>query len=100
MSDPAPTPTVQLGCGTLILIALIVAIFSQGGHRNELRSIQNRLDRIEKLLSKDGSLDRHPQDPGHPIKTNSPNPTPDPPDTQPNPPPDNNPPSASGNDPQ
>lgn len=50
MSDSSRTPQVQLGCGTLILIAIIVAIFSQGGEREELRKIQNRLDRIERIL--------------------------------------------------
>lgn len=68
MSDPAPTPTVQLGCGTLILIAIIVAIFSQGGHRDELRKIQHRLDRIEKLLEEGRSLKTGTREGGKPSR--------------------------------
>jgi hypothetical protein len=51
MSDPTQNPKVQLGCGTLILIAVIVAVFSQCGLREELHSIQDRLDRIERALA-------------------------------------------------
>jgi F0F1-type ATP synthase membrane subunit b/b' len=40
----------SLGCGTLILIAIIVAIFSNGGTKKELQAIENRLERIEKKL--------------------------------------------------
>jgi hypothetical protein len=44
------SPKVQLGCGTLILIAIIVAVFSQCGMKNELDSIHRQLDRIERHL--------------------------------------------------
>ncbi len=41
---------VSLGCGTLILIAIIVAIFSNGGTKKEMRKIEERLERIERKL--------------------------------------------------
>ncbi len=45
-----------LGCGTLIIIAIIVAIFSRGGAddiselRKEIQSLQQKIDRIEVKL--------------------------------------------------
>ena len=49
MSD-TPNPHVQLGCGTLILIAIIVALFSNMGTKEELKEIRKQLDRIESKL--------------------------------------------------
>ena len=43
-----------LGCGTLILIALIVIIFSKGGIgelKDELRRANTKLDRLESSLT-------------------------------------------------
>lgn len=40
---------VQLGCGTLILIALIVMIFSDS-NRREIRELNTKLDAIGKKL--------------------------------------------------
>lgn len=41
---------VSLGCGTLILIAIIVAIFSNGGTKDRLLRIEQKLERIEQKL--------------------------------------------------
>lgn len=50
----APDQKVSLGCGTLILIAIIVLIFGNSGSNNELdeklKKIDDRLERIEKKL--------------------------------------------------
>jgi len=48
MSD-TPNEKVSLGCGTLILIALIVLIF---GNRGSEKDIEERLERIEKQLDR------------------------------------------------
>ena len=45
----------SLGCGTLILIAIIVAMFSRGGDeateirslRNDIKSLEQKIDRLE-----------------------------------------------------
>jgi hypothetical protein len=43
--------TAQLGCGTLILIAIIVVIFSGRGEinhlQNEIRELRNQVTRLE-----------------------------------------------------
>lgn len=48
------TPKVQLGCGTLILIALIVIIFSDGGSNRKLRKqielLNEKVDRLERKI--------------------------------------------------
>ena len=48
------SPKVQLGCGTLILIAIIVMIFSDGGSnrkvRKELEALNAKVDRLEKKI--------------------------------------------------
>ena len=41
---------VSLGCGTLILIALIVLIFSNAGRNDNLKPVLERLDKIERQL--------------------------------------------------
>jgi ArsR family metal-binding transcriptional regulator len=53
----AGTPTdtrVQLGCGTLIIIAIIVALFSGGRsdsrQRRQLEEMNERLDRLEQKI--------------------------------------------------
>ena len=55
MSD-VPDQKVSLGCGTLIIIALIVLFFSNAGKNDELErkvdAMSKKLDRIEKLLEK------------------------------------------------
>jgi hypothetical protein len=49
-------PNVSLGCGTLILIAIIVAIFS-GDNDNEIRALHRDVRAIEKKLDAiDGKL--------------------------------------------
>jgi hypothetical protein len=55
-----PGPTANLGCGTLILIAIVVAMFSSGNTetvtrlKQEVRALQEKIDglrrQIEKLL--------------------------------------------------
>ncbi|MFO0891000.1 MAG: hypothetical protein U0790_17885 [Isosphaeraceae bacterium] len=46
--------SVQLGCGTLIIIALIVVFFSGGRDTKEMKSqledVSRRIDRIEKKI--------------------------------------------------
>jgi hypothetical protein len=44
-------PNVSLGCGTLILIAIIVAIFS-GGNKDEIRALRNDFQALEKKIDK------------------------------------------------
>lgn len=48
------TPKVQLGCGTLILIALIVLMFSGRGGTQKLQStideLNAKVDRLEKKI--------------------------------------------------
>lgn len=55
-TSPVQGQEASLGCGTLILIALIVMIFSKGGSRNseahkevmeKLNGIEKRLDSLE-----------------------------------------------------
>ena len=47
-------PKVQLGCGTLILIAIIVALFSGDRSdkklRNEIRELKQTVERLEKKI--------------------------------------------------
>ncbi len=50
METPSHESKASLGCGTLILIALIVAIFSGGGMKQEIKNIEARLERIEQKL--------------------------------------------------
>jgi Sec-independent protein translocase protein TatA len=48
------TPKVQLGCGTLILIAIIVILFSGDRSdrklRNEIRQLRETVERLEKKI--------------------------------------------------
>lgn len=42
---------VSLGCGTLVLIALIVLIFSnRGGRQDELRALEREIDALRKSV--------------------------------------------------
>ncbi len=54
MSDSKTNSTSQLGCGTLIIIALIVTFFSGGRDSKELRKSVNELnakvDRLERKI--------------------------------------------------
>jgi hypothetical protein len=54
MGDGASDNKVQLGCGTLIIIAIIVALFSGGrGNRDlrrQLEEVNQKLDRLEQKL--------------------------------------------------
>lgn len=54
MADPPTDTRVHLGCGTLIVIAIIVAMFSGGRsdsrQRRQLEQMNDRLDRIEQKL--------------------------------------------------
>jgi hypothetical protein len=54
MADGASDNKVQLGCGTLIIIAIIVALFSGGrGNRDlrrQLEEVNQKLDRLEQKL--------------------------------------------------
>ena len=50
----ADTNNVQLGCGTLILIAIIVMVFSGGDDakklRGQLEEVDRKIDRLEKKI--------------------------------------------------
>ena len=58
--DPGGTP-VSLGCGTLLLIAIIVIIFSGGGSDGEalealeqhMQVLEDKIDNLETKLSND-----------------------------------------------
>ena len=57
MTDMTDMPTdnkVQLGCGTLIIIAIIVMLFSGGSDSRKLRGqlddVNRKLDRLEKKV--------------------------------------------------
>ncbi|MGJ8726144.1 MAG: hypothetical protein ACSHYB_16430 [Roseibacillus sp.] len=58
-NDNSVTPKVGLGCGTLIIIALIVLVFSNAGNEEEeFKELSQKLDSIEsslKSLEKDVS---------------------------------------------
>ena len=44
---------VSLGCGTLILIAIIVAIFSKSGdNSDEIRDLQREIEKMEQQLDR------------------------------------------------
>lgn len=46
-----PGPTVNLGCGTLILIAIIVAIFSNtGDDGRQLRALHDKVQTVERKI--------------------------------------------------
>ncbi len=50
--DPGPS-RVSLGCGTLILIAIIVAMFSRGDDEsNEIRALQRQVQSLEQKIDK------------------------------------------------
>ena len=54
MAEDSTTNRVQLGCGTLIIIALIVMVFSGGSDarmvREQLEDMNRKLDRLEKKV--------------------------------------------------
>jgi hypothetical protein len=54
MADVSTNNNVQLGCGTLILIAIIVMVFSGGNDTKKLRGqldeVNGKLDRLEKKI--------------------------------------------------
>lgn len=54
MTEQSTNNRVQLGCGTLIIIAIIVLLFSGGSDsrklRGELEDLNRRLDRMERKL--------------------------------------------------
>jgi hypothetical protein len=54
MADTPTDTRVQLGCGTLIIIAIIVALFSGGRsdsrQRRQLEEVNERLDRLEQKI--------------------------------------------------
>lgn len=49
MADDTRTTQVNLGCGTLILIALIVLIFSGRGNDDLKREVQSLSDKVTEL---------------------------------------------------
>ena len=51
-------PTANLGCGTLIIIAIIVASFSNGGPKGEIRNLRKDIKRIEEKID---NLNAQPQ---------------------------------------
>jgi len=54
MADDRTNNNVQLGCGTLILIAIIVMVFSGGDDAKKLRGqldeVDRKIDRLEKKI--------------------------------------------------
>ena len=54
MADDRTNNNVQLGCGTLILIAIIVMVFSGGNDTKKLRGqldeVNGKIDRLEKKI--------------------------------------------------
>jgi chaperonin cofactor prefoldin len=54
MADVSTNNNVQLGCGTLILIAIIVMVFSGGNEsktlRGQLEGVDRKIDRLEKKI--------------------------------------------------
>ena len=54
MSDQPTDNKVQLGCGTLIIIAIIVMLFSGGNDskklRGQLNELNQKIDRLEKKV--------------------------------------------------
>ena len=54
MTDMPTDNKVQLGCGTLIIIAIIVMLFSGGSDsrrlRGQLDDVNRKLDRLEKKI--------------------------------------------------
>ena len=54
MTDMPTDNKVQLGCGTLIIIAIIVMLFSGGNDSRKLRGqlddVNRKLDRLEKKI--------------------------------------------------
>lgn len=54
MTDMPTDNKVQLGCGTLIVIAIIVMLFSGGNDSRKLRGqlddVNRKLDRLEKKI--------------------------------------------------
>lgn len=54
MTDMPTDNKVQLGCGTLIIIAIIVMLFSGGSDSKKLRGqlddVNRKLDRLEKKI--------------------------------------------------
>ena len=65
MSETATDNKVQLGCGTLIVIAIIVMLFSGGNDsrklRNEIDDLSRQIDRLEKKI--DDLSQRLPREP-------------------------------------
>jgi cell division protein FtsL len=60
MSNGAGDNKVQLGCGTLIVIAIIVMMFSGGRDSSRLRSeIQQLNQKIDRLETKIDSLSKN-----------------------------------------
>jgi hypothetical protein len=55
---PQSVPTTNLGCGTLILIAIIVAMFSSGGVKDDIQDLRRDMKRIEEKID---NLDAQPQ---------------------------------------
>ncbi len=55
MANVSREQRVQLGCGTLIVIAIIVMIFSQAGRSNledEIRALRSEVGEIKELIEK------------------------------------------------
>ena len=52
MAEVVYNQRVQLGCGTLILIAIIIMIFSRGGDvANEVRSLRAEVAEIKNMIA-------------------------------------------------
>jgi outer membrane murein-binding lipoprotein Lpp len=63
VSDSKTDNKVQLGCGTLIIIALIVMIFSGGQESKELRKSVDELNaKVDRLEQKIDDLSRRVPD--------------------------------------
>ena len=70
-------PPASLGCGTLIVIALIIWIISNAGYQNsaeKLTSLSNQVEELEKVGRRADRSDSRPQgaDSGTQFSTHSP----------------------------
>jgi hypothetical protein len=70
MTESTTRNTVQLGCGTLIVIALIVMVFSGGKNSDTLQKSMNELHvKVDRLETKIDELSRRlPPAPDRPVR--------------------------------
>jgi hypothetical protein len=63
MTEVTQVQRVQLGCGTLILIAIIVMFFSRGGNlENEVRSLRSEVGELKNMIAQQSAEIRQLRD--------------------------------------